>query len=242
MNMSSLYRLRPYNEHTISELRDPYLWFSKPSAYKDTEDSNVRLMIDDNEILHNALTLILNDHGIEELEKLMAHIGICCFTKDIPRAQDRFAFPNGKKSICIEYDREKIANYFLNVLGMPDCFKEVVYSNTPIKVETDGNYHILMRKDEDGDLYESILQMKYDPKHFMDKLLFFLLTRINERYSRQKECRIIWAGFRIKESEDKGYHINIPNNCIKYIYIYPDTPNDFKESIMSLGYEVKTIE
>ncbi len=84
--------------------------------------------------------------------------------------------------------------------------------------------------------------MKYDPKHFMDKLLFFLLTRINERYSRQKECRIIWAGFRIKESEDKGYHINIPNNCIKYIYIYPDTPNDFKESIMSLGYEVKTIE
>lgn len=240
--MSSIYRLRPYNENTINELKEPYLWFSKPSAYKDVEDSNVRLMIEGNEILQKAFSLLLNEQGIAELKKLMAHTGICCFTKDIPSAQDRFAFPNGRKSICIEYDNEKLAEYFLSVKGMPDCFKEVVYSDTPIKIETDGNYHILMRKDEDGDLYESILQVKYDPKHFMDKLLFFLLTRINERYCRQKEFRIIWAGFRIKESEDLGYHINIPKDCIKYIHLYLDTQDYFKKSIAELGYEVKTIE
>ena len=240
--MSSIYRLRPYNENTISELLDAYLWFSKPSAYKDVEDSNVQLMIEENEILQKAISLVLNEQGLDEFQKMMKHIGICCFTTQIPSIKERKYFPHGKNSICIEYDQEKLSTFFLNTKSMPNCFKEVVYSNTPVKVENDGDYHILMRKDENGELFESILGMEYDSNRFMDKLLFFLLTRINERFKNQKEMRIIWAGFRIIKSDALGYHVNIPKDCIKCVHIYPDSPADFINAVNKLGYDVKTID
>ena len=240
--MSSIYRLRPYNKKTIGELSDAYLWFSKPSAFKDVEDSNVQLMISKNDILKRAFSLVLNKDGLEELQQKLKHIGICCFTAELPSIKDRRYIPNGKRSICIEYDKEKLVSYFHNSIGMPDCFKEVMYSNEPIKIEKDGDYHILMHKDENGEYYESILGMKFEPKRFFENLLFFLLTRINERYKNQKEWRIIWAGFRINENEDLGYHVNIPENCIKCVYIYPDAPADFVKALTSLGYNVKTLD
>lgn len=241
-NMGSIYRHRPHNENTLSELSEAYLWFSKPSAFKDVEDSNVQLMISKNEILQRAFSLVLNEYGLNELQQKLKHIGICCFTTQFPSINARKYFPKGKNSICIEYDKEKLANHFLNRIGMPDCFKEVIYSNEPIKIGNDGDYHILMRKDKDGEYYESILGMKFDYKRFFEKLLIFLLTRINERFINQKELRIIWAGFRIIESENLGYHVDIPKDCIKCIYIYPDTPIEFLEAVNILGYDVKTIE
>ena len=240
--MSSIYRLRPYNENTLSELSDAYLWFSKPSAFKDVEDSNVQLMIAENEILQRAFSLVLNEDGLKELQQKLRHIGICCYTTEIPSIIDRKYFPNGKASICIEYDKEKLVSHFHNSIGMHDCLKEVIYSNEPVKIENNGDYHILMHKDDNGEYYESILGMKFEPNRFFEKLLFFLLTRINERYINQKELRIIWGGFRIIESKNLGYHVNIPRDCIKCIYIYPDTPTEFIKAIKNLGYDVKTID
>ena len=238
--MDCIYRFRPYNDNTRRELSDGYLWFSKPSAFKDVDDSNVRLMIESNAILQKAFSLALNAQGLEELKRLMAHIGICCFTKDIPTIKNRTYFPHGKTSICVEYDKEKISRHFLS-LGMPNCFKEVVYSNSPVKVEHDGAYHILTKKDDEGECYESILGMRYDTNRFMDKLLFFLLTRIKEKYKRQKELRIIWGGFRIVENEALGYSVNIPKDCIENIYVYPDSPSEFTKAVKELGYDIKTI-
>lgn len=76
----------------------------------------------------------------------------------------------------------------------------------------------------------------------MDELLFFLLTRISKRSQNQDELRIIWAGHRIVKNKDKGYHIDIPNDCIKCIYIYPNTAPEFVEEIKEIGYVVKELD
>ena len=240
--MSNVYRLRPCNDNTLSELSDAYLWFSKPSAFKDVEDSNVQLMISGNEILQRAFSLVLNEDGLKELQQKLKHVGICCFTTELPSINRRKFFPKGMRSICIEYDKDKLVNHFLYHIGMPNCFKKVIYSNVPVKIETSGDYHILIHKDENGEYYESILGLKFAPKQFIEKLLFFLLTRINERYINQKELRVIWAGARIFASEDVGYKVNIPKDCIKSVYIYRDTPIGFIKALNNLGYDVKTID
>ena len=236
--MGSVYRVRPLNDNTLSELNESYLWFSKPSGFKDVEDSNIQLMIDENEIVQKAFSLILKEDGIAELKEKMKHIGICCFTKTLPTTERKERLPKGKNSICVEYDKEKLSDYFLNKEKLPDCFKEIIYSNKPIKVEKEDDYHFLYQKDENGELYKSIFEMQRNPQK-RDEFMFFLLTRINEKFKQQEEIRIIWAGFRIKESEDMGYHINIPKECIKYIHIYPNTDPDFVDKIKKLGYDVK---
>lgn len=238
--MGSVYRLRPLNDRTIEELKEPYLWFSKPSGFTgDVNDSNIRLMIDDNEIIKKAFSFVLNEDGINELNDRMEHIGVCCFTKTLPSNKTKDRFPNGKNSICIEYDKEKLSDYFLNKENMPDCFKEVIYHNEPITVESEDDYHFLYKTEANGLIYKSIYEMQRDPKKFMDELLFFLLTRISTKFKKQKELRIIWAGYRIKTNEEKGYHIGIPENCIKCIYIYPNTDDEFVDEIKKLGYDVK---
>ena len=171
----------------------------------------------------------------------MKHIGICCFTKDIPKNCSREIFPRGWKSVCIEYDKDMLADYFMNDLGMPNCFKEVVYSDDPVKVVNDGDYHLLMRKDENGELYESIMEMKRNPDRFMEKLLFFLFTRINHKFIGQKELRIIWAGFRTIASDDKGYTVHIPKDCIKCVHVYQKTPKWFITAIKKIELDIKKL-
>ena len=40
--MNNIYRVRPANEYTIDELKNSYLWFSRPKGFKgDIDDANI---------------------------------------------------------------------------------------------------------------------------------------------------------------------------------------------------------
>lgn len=214
------YRLRPMNDLTIDELDNHYLWFSKRSGFKDKYDANIGAFIEDTPQIERGLLLRYTKEGVNELVRLMDNIGICCFTKKLPSKKTLGLFPNGKKSICVEYNKNIIEEHFLNRYALAHPFKNVIYDNQPTKIEGDGNYHILTKKFKDGCLYQSVYEIFSDIRK-VDKLFELLLTRINAKYSRQKEMRIILGG-RILENLDTslaGYKIEIPKDAISKIYL-----------------------
>ena len=232
------YRLRPMNDLTIDELNNHYLWFSKRCGFKDKFDANIGAFIEDTPQIERGLLLRYTEEGINEIVRQMDNIGICCFTKKLPQRNNLRFFPNGTKSICIEYNQSLLEDYFLNsrfALAYP--FKNVIYCKEPTKIESDGSYHILTKKHKDGCEYSSICDFFSDIRK-VDKLFKLLLTRINERYNKQKEKRIILGG-RILEFLDvsqPGYKIEIPADAISKIYIFNNPKSSFCQTIDMIGY------
>lgn len=234
--MEHIYRLRPCNDNTIDELSNSYLWFSKPGCFNDVEDANIGLYVENNEIILKALSQVYNEDGIEEIIKKMPHIGICCFTTKQPNNMVRANFPNGKFSICIQFDKNAVEDYFeKSRYAIAPCFKYVTYVKNPIIIVTDGQYHYLAEEDERGYLYKSIKDLLIHPR-YIDKFFFYLLTRINNKYKAQEEARIILTGHNIKSFDNSvyGYKIPIPSSCIKSIIIYNDIPNEYVERLKCL--------
>ena len=214
------YRLRPMNDTTIDELDNHYLWFSKRSGFNDKCDANIGAFVEDTPHIKRGLLLRYSKEDIDELIRQMDNLGICCFTKKLPSKKNLIKFPNGRKSICVEYNKKIIEDYFINKYALAHPFKNVIYDAQPTKIESDGNYHILTKKYKDGCLYQSIYEIFSDIKK-VDKLFELLLTRINAKYSMQKEMRIILGG-RILENLDTslaGYKIGIPKDAISKIYL-----------------------
>lgn len=72
----------------------------------------------------------------------------------------------------------------------------------------------------------------------VDKLFELLLTRINGRYSKQKEMRIILGG-RILEYLDVsqyGYKIVIPEDAVSKVYIFTDPKSSFCQGLKRIDY------
>lgn len=232
------YRLRPMNDLTIDELNNHYLWFSKRNGFKDKFDANIGAFIEDTSQIERGLQLRYTEEGIRKIVRQMDNIGICCFTKKLPQRKNLRCFPNGTKSICIEYNQRMLEDFFLNskfALAYP--FKNVMYSKEPTKIESDGSYHILTKKHKDGCEYSSIYDIFSDIRK-VDKLFELLLTRINERYEKQKEMRIILGG-RILEYLDVsqyGYKIVIPEDAVSKVYIFTDPKSSFCQGLKRIDY------
>lgn len=221
VHVNCCYRLRPMNDLTIDELKNHYIWFSKRSGFKDKYDANIGAFIEDTPQIERGLLLRYSKETIDELIKQMDNIGICCFTKKLPPKKNLELFPNGKKSICIEYNKKIIEDYFLNSrYALAHPFKNVLYDKEPTKIESDGNYHILTKKFKDGFLYQSIYDIFSDIKK-VDKLFELLLTRINIKYRKQNEIRIILGGRNLEQLNTSlaGYKIEIPEEAINKIYL-----------------------
>ena len=107
--MSKVYRLRPSTEITIEELTTPYIWFSRPSEYKDCDDANIVAFAEANENIKEALDRVFSNHLA--FSKEISFSGICCFSKSLPELDVWRKFPNGHNGIFIEYDKEKIEKY-----------------------------------------------------------------------------------------------------------------------------------
>ena len=232
------YRLRPMNDLTIDELHNHYLWFSKRSGFKDKFDANIGAFIEDTPQIERGLQLRYTEEGINEIVRQMDNIGICCFTKNLPQRNNLRYFPNGTRSICIEYNQRMLEDFFLKskfALAYP--FKNVMYSKEPTKIESDGSYHILTKKHKDGCEYSSIYDIFSDIRK-VDKLFELLLTRINERYDKQKEMRIVLGGrnFEYLDVSQPGYKIEIPADAISKIYIFNNPKSSFCQTIDMIGY------
>lgn len=231
--MNSIYRIRPNNEHTIDEIENHYLWFSRRSGFNDINDANIGIFLDKNKILLEALQNVYTPEGIQELKEKMDCTGICCFTDKNPTYTERGHFPNYAKSICVEYNREILESFFeKSHYAMHDCFWDVQYFSEPTVFKEDDGYHILLKKDEDGTIIESILKLTVDEKG-RDRLIRLLLTRINAKHRFQNEKRIILGGRNIPSFDDniKGYKAIIPENAIIAIHTYKDTPKGFISKI-----------
>lgn len=227
--MSSIFRVREVCDNSYEELKESYLWFSRRCGFKDINDANIGEFFTCNNTILKALKRHMTEDGIQELCTLMDCTGICCFTKELPSLDNKSHFPRNKDSICIEYHKETLENFFSNShYAMADCFKEIVYADDILKLEQDGDYHILVSQDTDGSFYESVYALTKDEKA-LDKLMWMALTRISTRFSNQKESRIILGGRNIPsfDKDLKGYQVPIPPSAIKAIHIYPNTSADF---------------
>jgi hypothetical protein len=225
--MSLIYRLRPSKETTIEELKDCYLWLSRPTGYKDIEDSNVLAFAEANENIKDSFNRVFSNYF--ELAQEANNNGICSFTDSLPELKKWKKFPGGNNGIFIEYDRQILSEYFMKSYGIGDCFNQVEYLVEPIIIKKCDDYHILWEKYKDGSfLYISLWQIEHDSK-LMDRLFLKLFTRINKKYKEQKELRIILGGRNIpdKTNNNIGYKIQIPIDSIKAIYVQPKTPQNF---------------
>lgn len=248
MNMKTIYRVRPCEDYTLDELRNSYLWFSKPTNFKDTDDANIYAFTLRNRPILRGLLAHYCKAAIKEWLKKFSYTGICCFTKVQPTKLERRHFPKcANAGICIEFDRKGIEDFFNNHPTTPIsyCFKEVIYDDKPTSLESDGQWHILSWKDESGSYYESILSIILDPKK-LEKFVISLLTRINSKFKDQKEERIILGGRNIDyKANETGYKINIPTELIKSVGYYSDTPQQFidkMKNIESIASKLKRID
>lgn len=235
--MSHIYRIRPCNNHTLDEIENHYLWFSRRSGFSDIDDANIGAFLDNNKVLTDAFNRLFTSEGIKTFREKMDCTGICCFTDRIPSEKDKKHYPGGKQCICIEYDRDLLESYFLNShYAIANCFSVVHYFDAPIIFERDGEYHILTQKDEDGSLYESVKELTRTEKN-MDRFIKLLLTRINSKYRYQNEIRIILGGRNIPsfDSNISGYKIQVPKGTIVNLYKFKDTDESFVNQLIYRG-------
>lgn len=227
------YRLRPMNDLTIDELDNHYLWFSKRAGFKDKYDANIGAFIMDTPQIEKGLQLRYTKEGINELVRQMDNIGICCFTKKLPSPNTLHKFPKGKQSICVEYNKDIIEDFFLNsIYALAYPFKNVVYSEEPTKIESDGSYHILTKKHKNGYEYSSINAIFSDVRK-EDKLFELLLTRVNIKYKKQKEMRIILGGRNLDyfDVSQAGYKIEIPQEAISKVILINNPNPSFRQKL-----------
>ena len=231
--MPSIYRLRPANDFLLSELENSYLWFSKPTAYNDTQDANVTSFVTNNSSISESFDNIYKNS--KEILQKSKHIGICCFTEELPPFDIWKHFPSGKNGVFIEYDKEILENHFISQYGLGDCFKKAQYYNEPtIFQTTDDNNHLLWNIDQDGGLwYKPLAEIEIDER-LRDELFLKMFTRISNRFESQNESRIILGGHNITKYNNlvKGYKIPIPNESILAIYLHPTTPASIKEELI----------
>lgn len=235
--MTEIYRLRPANNKTIEELKEPYLWFSRPTEYNDDEDSNIFAFVEKNESIKLSFERIFGDYKeITELSKLT---GICCFTKTLPATNIWAGFPKGHNGVFITYDKDIIENHFKSTYGLGDYFKIIEYLSNPTLFDNFSNYDILWEETEKGKLYKSLREIEKDDK-LRDELFLKMFSRLNEKYSFQNELRIILGGSNIPDkSEDiKGYKIHIPKESILGVYTQPETPSKTIKEIERLDIKI----
>ena len=229
-----IYRLRPSCDLTIQELQEPYLWFSRPTEYKDADDSNIFSFIENNESIKSSFERIFKDY--KEVATLSELTGICCFTKTLPPVNHWGKFPKGHNGIFIEYNKKVLENYFVEVFGLEDCFKEIEYNSNPTLLDSLDKHNILWEKKENADYYKALRNIERNPK-LRDQLFLKMFTRINDKFCAQNEARVILGGKNIPDKSEsvKGYKVEIPKKSIQKIYIHPKTPQPFVSELKELG-------
>ena len=244
--MNTIYRLRPSFDLTIHELKESYLWFSRPTEYKDVEDSNIFSFIEKTESIKSSFERIYKNY--KEVANLCKLVGICSFTRTLPILNYWSKFPNGYNGIFIEYNKEVLENYFVKIYGLGDCFKPVEYLSNPTLFCSLDEHNILWEKKEDGEFYKSLRAIENDPK-LLDQLFLKMFTRVNDKFSPQNEARIILGGRNIPDMSKniKGYKVMIPKEAIQNIYFHPQTPKSFidelnkiKPGLGSIGIQLST--
>jgi len=240
--MSFVYRFRPINDKTIEELSKPYLWFSKSCAFNDKEDSNFYEFFKNNRKIEEVFHKSCGETSILVYE--LSLLGICCFTKEKPEFSDWGNFPKGNNSILVEFNKNALEDLFYKKYYYKPCFRNVTYLEQPLIMElsSDGGYDILWSESPDGIQYKSLRGDIERNEKLRDEFVLRIFSRINKKFSKQKEIRIILPRKYIcNKTNDTGYKIDIDKNCINKLYIKQDTDSAFKLKLENLGYCIEII-
>lgn len=226
--MNSIFRVRPLNYYAIDELKELYLWFSRPCAFRgDTQDANIGAFMTDTEAIKKGFDSFFEQERVKKWLDALSYTGICCFTKEFPAVKNLSVFPkcSGGNAICVEYNKAEIEKCFVSSTGHPmgKCFHKVVYAKYPTKIQQDGEWSFLWKKTKDGEIYETIPGLLYSHPRKFDEFVIMLMTRLNMKFKKQKEERIILGGINIPPHNTKarGYKISIPPSSINRVWVYP---------------------
>ena len=219
------------------------MWFSRPIGFKgDTNDANISAFINDTNAIKRGFEYLFPDFLYNEFCELMGHTGICCFTNELPNNTMVKKFPkcsNGK-CICIEYDKHKLEEFFLNHKStpIPQGFNRVIYDDNPTKLETDGEWSILWSKGKNDKLYKTIPGIMHEHPREFDAFIRILLTRINSKFKGQKEERIILGGRNIPSHDNNllGYSIPIPEDTVKNVIVYPNVDRCYVNKLEAIPF------
>lgn len=139
MGVPNVYRFRPPNEHTISEIRENYVWFSDRDSLNDKMDSNpefVKLSPEPKEVKllydtiagyildpetkkyfdKNMTEESLMEFASSKIQAFVSSFGIACFTMYPMNEKLWEIYADNDKGVCLHFDCSDDPSFFHNIL------------------------------------------------------------------------------------------------------------------------------
>ncbi len=209
-----VFRFRPPNENTLSELKEKYIWFSDRDSLNDEMDSNpeyvklssspkdLRLLYDTiaesildqrtKKYFDEKMTVeSLQEFASTKIKPFVSSFGIACFTMYPMNKKLWEIYSENNKGICLHFDSSNDQTFFHNIL--------------PI-------HYVSEIKERE---YSPILQ----PNHIID--LFYKKT---EDWSYEKELRLL---------KDRTGRINFKPSSLLNVLIGYDAEADFIDQVVT---------
>lgn len=215
MGRPFVFRFRPPNENTISELKNGYVWFSDRDSLNDEMDSNpefVKISSDPDEqkLLYNTILNSISDertkHYFNEsinpkalqefaqtkVVEFVNSFGIACFTMYPMNEELWEIYAKDNSGLCMQFDISIDPTFFHNVL--------------PI--------HYVLQ------IFEREYNPISEPNHIID--LFYKKT---EKWSYEKELRLL---------KDQIGRVSFKREALKSIIIGDQAEKDFIDQIIEI--------
>ncbi|MCR5696875.1 MAG: hypothetical protein K6G73_07875 [Marinilabiliaceae bacterium] len=240
-----IYRYRDATQKTIEELKTPYLWFPTREGFNDVNDANIHALFAKNPEFLEKLRELAGDQYIQKYEGALDTTGICCFTRSLRSKKGLSHFP-GKKSIAIVYNKGRLLEFLANTyyINTKKFARNIRYSKNPTYLfGWDNNKNDIAVDSFDNVIrYEPIARALSDEK-IHDSLIANAFSVLDTKYRKQNEFRII-MGCNIIEINielekiiqiGNGYKVNVSNDTIEKVYVYPNTPNWFIDELNKIS-------
>lgn len=239
----NIYRYREATQETLDELSTPYLWFSTRKGFKDVNDANIHALFAKNPKYSKALRKLFGQHYFEYYKTELDKTGICCFARSLSKKKKDLSHFPGEKCIAIEYNKDKLLDYLANnyYIQINRFAKIVRYRDKPTLLEWQGN-HIVIERNNNGTYSEPIeMALKLPKVH--DTLIANAFSKLHTKFRKQNEYRIIMGCNRIEINIElekiiqigNGYKVNVSNDTIEKVYVYPNTPNWFIDDLNKIS-------
>ncbi|WP_430905593.1 DUF2971 domain-containing protein [Maribacter sp. 2-571] len=214
MGIPFVFRFRPPNENTLSELKENYIWFSERDSLNDELDSNpefVKLSSNPSEIKllydivaegildpkvkdyfdTNMTEKKLHEFASTKIKPFVSSFGIACFTMYPMNEKLWKIYAENDKGVCLRFDSSDDPTFFHKILPV--------------------HYVSRIKKRE----YNPISQ----PDHIVD--LFYKKT---EQWSYEKELRLL---------KDRTGKVKFEPSSLSNVLIGYDAEPDFIEAIVT---------
>lgn len=218
MGRPFVFRFRPPNENTISELKDGYIWFSDRNSLNDPLDSNpefvkISTKPDEQMLLYKTIAdgildertkayfdknmspQILREFAQTKVAPFVNSFGIACFTMYPMNEQLWEVYAKNNSGLCLQFNISKDNTFFHNV--------------RPI-------YYV-------PEIFEREYNPISEPNHIID--LFYKKT---EEWSYEKELRLL---------KDQTGKIPFRRDTLQSIIIGDKAGKDFIEQIIEIVKE-----